>query len=243
MLKYLFSSLFVLVSLSCSKGNSNRIAKIPEASGIDYCADSDTLIVANDEGSYYEIDREGTILHKKRVGKYDLEGVVCREKRLIFAIEDRGLLIIGRKTGKKRQITFDTTYHEKELSLFDKKSGVEGIAKSGDTLYLAKQAKKRKASRIAILRFDRHHRKIIDLIKPKIADIAGLTLYRDSLFMVSDKKNLLIQYDLKKRKIVKKIKLPEAAWEGIAFDGKGFLYFADDDGYILKYSEKELGLP
>ncbi len=30
--------------------------------------------------------------------------------------------------------------------------------------------------------------------------------------------------------------------EGVAFDGQGFVYIADDDGYVLKYSEEELGL-
>ncbi len=240
MLKYLFLSLFVLVSPSCSKSRSHRIAKIPEASGIDYCADSDTLVVANDEGRYYEIDREGEILQKKRLGKYDLEGVACTEKQFIFAVEDKGLLIVNRKTGKKKKIAFDTSYHDKELPLFDKKSGIEGIAKSGEILYLAKQAKKKNDSFIAVVRFDRYHQKIIDLIKPKIADIAGLTIHNHFLYMVSDKKNLLIQYDLKKRKIMKKIKLPKAAQEGVAFDGRGFVYIADDDGYVWKYSVKAL---
>ena len=243
LLKYLFLSLFVLVSLSCSKGDSHRIAKIPEASGIDYCADSDTLAVANDEGRYYEIDREGEILRKKKLGKYDLEGVVCGKKKLIFAIEDEGLLIVNRKTGKKKKVTFDTIYHNKKLPLFDEKSGAEGITRSNDLLYIAKQAKKKNDSFIAVVHYDRYHQKIIDLIKPKIPDIAGLTIYKNSLFMVSDKKDLLIQYDLKREKVVEKTKLPKGAWEGIAFDGKGFVYIADDDGYVLKYSEKSLGLP
>ena len=241
-MKYIFLSLFVLVSLSCSKDTSHRIAKISEASGISYCKDSDTLIVANDEGRYYEIDREGNILNKKKLGKYDLEGVVCTDKKFIFAIEDEGLLFVNRKNGKKKKVTFDTTYHNKKLPLFDKKDGAEGIAKNGNTLYLAKQAKKKQDSFIAVVHYDRYHQKVIDLIKHKIPDTAGLTFHNGYLYMVSDKKNLLIQYDLEKKKIIYKVKLPKAAQEGIAFDGKGFVYIADDDGYVLKYSEKDLGL-
>jgi len=241
-MKYIFLSLFVLISLSCSKDSSHRIANIPEASGISYCKESDTLVVANDEGWYYEIDREGNILNKKRVGKYDLEGVVCTDEDFIFAIEDEGLLFVNRKNGKKKKVTLDTTYRNKKLPLFDKKSGAEGLAKNGDTIYLAKQAKKKQDSFIAVIHFDRYHQKVIDLIKHKIPDTAGLTIHNGYLYMVSDKKNLLIQYDLKKKKITYKVKLPKAAQEGIAFDGKGFVYIADDEGYVLKFSEKDLGL-
>jgi len=242
MMKYLFITLFALVSLSCGKDASHRIAKIPEASGISYCTDSDTLVVANDEGRYYEISRDGDILNKKKLGKYDLEGVVCTDKKFIFAIEDEGLLFVNRKTGKKKKVTFSTDYRAKKLPLFDKKDGVEGLAKNGDTLYLAKQAKKKNDSFIAVVHFDRYHQKVIDLIKHKIPDTAGLTMHNGLLYMVSDKKDLLIQYDMKKKKITYKVKLPKAAQEGIAFDGKGFVYIADDDGYVLKYSEKDLGL-
>jgi len=241
-MKYIFLSLFVLVSLSYSRDTSHRIAEIPEASGISYCTDSDTLVVANDEGRYYEISRDGNILNKKKLGKYDLEGVVCTDKEFIFAIEDEGLLFVNRKTGKKKKATFDTVYHAKKLSLFDKKDGVEGLAKNGDTLYLAKQAKKKNDSFIAVVHFDRYHQKVIDLIKHKIPDTAGLTIHNGYLYMVSDKKDLLVQYDLEKKEITYKIKLPKAAQEGIAFDGKGFVYIADDDGYVLKFSEKDLGL-
>ncbi|MEA3456082.1 MAG: SdiA-regulated domain-containing protein [Campylobacterota bacterium] len=241
-MKYIFLSLFVLVSLSFSKDTSHRIAEIPEASGISYCKNSDTLVVANDEGRYYEIDREGNILNKKRVGKHDLEGVVCTNKKFIFAIEDEGLLFVDRKNGKKKKVTFDTAYRNKKLPLFDKKNGAEGIAKDGNTFYLAKQAKKKQDSFIAVVHHDRYHSKIIDLVKHKIPDTAGLTFHNGYLYMVSDKKDLLIQYDLKKKKITYRVKLPKAAHEGIAFDGKGFVYIADDDGYVLKFSEKDLGL-
>jgi len=43
-------------------------------------------------------------------------------------------------------------------------------------------------------------------------------------------------------KIKKKITLPEFAQEGITFDNKANIYFADDDGAVMKYSLKELGL-
>ena len=60
--------------------------------------------------------------------------------------------------------------------------------------------------------------------------------------MVSDKGDLLIKYDLQKKTSVQKVTLSAGAWEGIAFDNKGYVYLADDDGRVLKYTKKALGL-
>jgi len=59
--------------------------------------------------------------------------------------------------------------------------------------------------------------------------------------MVSDKEDVLMVYHIKKKKIVQKVKLGEGAWEGIAFDDKGDVYLADDDGRVVKQTNKALG--
>ncbi len=238
---YLFVSIALLLS-SCSDAVGDQIAKIPEASGISYCSDSDTLIVANDEGAYYEISRKGKILNKKKLGKYDLEGVVCEDEQMIFALENKGLLIVDRKRGKKKKVLIDTTYQGKKLNLFNKKAGVEGIAKVGNTVYLAKQSKKKKHSFIAVVKLTPFPGKVIDVVEHHIADTSGLAYHKGYLYMVSDKKDLLVKYDLDKKKIVEKVKLGEGAWEGIAFDHKGYVYLADDDGRVMKYKKEVLGL-
>jgi len=238
---YLFVSIALLLS-SCSDAVGDQIVKIPEASGISYCSNSDTLIVANDEGAYYEINRKGKILNKKKLGKYDLEGVVCEDEQMIFALENKGLLIVDRKRGKKKKVLIDTTYQEKKLNLFNKKAGVEGIAKVGNTVYLAKQSKKKKRSFIAVVKLTPFPGKVIDVVEHHIADTSGLAYHKGYLYMVSDKKDLLIKYDLDKKKIVEKVKLGEGAWEGIAFDHKGYVYLADDDGRVMKYKKEVLGL-
>ncbi len=241
-MRYYIFIVIPLLFISCGNAKGNKIAKIPEASGISYCSRSDTLIVANDEGSYYEISRKGKVLQKKKLGKYDLEGVVCEEEQILFAIEDKGILIVNRKTGKKTKVIVDTSYEGKKLKLFDKKDGVEGIAKSGNYVYLAKQSKKKKRSFIAVVKLTPYPSRIVDVIEHHIADTAGLTYHDSYLYMVSDKEDLLIRYDLEKRKSVEKIKLGKGAWEGIAFDTKGNVYLADDDGRVMKYSKKALGL-
>ncbi len=238
---YLLLSLVLLVS-ACGKPTGKVIAKIPEASGIDYCTHDDTLIVANDEGTYYKIDRKGKILRKNKLGKYDLEGVVCEENEILFAVENKGLLSVDTKTGEKKSIVLDTFYNGKKLPLFHKKSGVEGIAKSGNIVYLAKQSDKKKKSFIAVVRLTPYPSKIIDVIEHHVADTAGLTYDDGHLYMVSDKEDLLIKYNLAKKKSVLKVKLEEGAWEGIAFDNKDNVYLADDEGRVLKYKKKRLGL-
>ena len=80
-MKYYLLTFIALSFISCAEPMGEKIVKIPEASGISYCSNSDTLIVANDEGSYYEINRKGKILQKVKLGKYDFEGedivVIC----------------------------------------------------------------------------------------------------------------------------------------------------------------------
>lgn len=241
-IKYYLWLPIVLLVCACAAPEGKVIAKISESSGISYCSNDDTLVVANDEGSYYKISRKGKILRKTKLGKYDLEGVVCEDEQMIFALENKGMLILDRQTGKKNKVTLNTMYNGKKLPLFNKKSGVEGIAKVGNTVYLAKQSKKKKKSFIAVVKLTPYPSSIVDIIEHHIADTAGLTYHDGYLYMVSDKEDLLIKYDLDKEKSVQKVKLEKGAWEGIAFDAKGFVYLADDDGRVLKYKKKALGL-
>ena len=232
--------MWILISISSAK-SSYQIASIPEASGISYCSDNDRLIVANDEGWYYVMKPNGKIVSKKRLGDYDLEGVVCEKDRMVFAVEDRGLLIVDRDTQKIKEIDMESLYRGKKLSIFDKKSGIEGIVKVGDLYYLAKQSKKKKDSFIVVVKLDRYHTKIVDVIKHKIVDTAGLEYHNGSLYMVSDKKDQMIRYDIKKEKIICKMKLEKFAQEGITFDQSGSVYMADDDGAVFRYPIKDFG--
>jgi len=241
-MRYLLLSIFLFSSFSYAKSVGKVIAKIPEASGIAYCIDSDTLIIANDEGYYYEIDREGKILKRTKLGNYDLEGVICDKKEMIFAIENKGILIVEKKRPHKKKIDLDTTYQGKKLPLFNKKAGIEGIAKIDDRLYLSKQSNKKKNSFIAVVQLTSSSAKIIDMIEHSVADTSGLTYHEGYLYLLSDTKDLLVKYDLEKRKKIQKVKLRKGAWEGIAFDDEGFVYLADDDGQVLRYKKKSLGL-
>jgi len=233
---------FIVWVTACGAPTGKVIAKIPEASGISYCNHDDTLIVANDEGTYYRLNKKGKTLAKKALGDYDLEGVACEEDEILFAVENKGLLIVDSKTGQKKQVSLNSLYHGDTLPLFDKKSGIEGIAKVGNTVYLAKQSKKKKRSFVAVVSLASSPPRVIDVIKHQLADTAGLAYHQGYLFMVSDKEDLLVKYDIQKKKRVQNVKLGKGAWEGIAFDTKGNVYLADDNGRVVKYKKKKLGL-
>ncbi len=234
----LFTSLlFTFISCAKTPTDTHSISYIPEASGIAYCQDTQTLIVANDEGSFYEITPQGKIISKHKLGKYDLEGVVCHEEQLIFAIERGALLLVDRKT----LFTKKFKLKGKKFKL-SRKAGIEGLAYHDNRYYLSIQAKEKKDAKILIVTLGKNYAKVKSIIKHGIIDTAGLHYHKSKLYLVSDKKNKLYIYDLKRHSITKKIKLSKFAQEGITFDNEKNIYFADDDGSVKKYTRKELGL-
>jgi uncharacterized protein YjiK len=205
--------------------NAKIIAEIPEASGICFCESSKTLFVANDEGYIYEINKKGDILRKKFLGKHDLEGVTC-DKNFLYFIDERNILL---------KISYNFELLEK-IEIKDikksKKSGLEGITKYKNYFYVSQQKSK------YIFLIDKNG-KLIEKTYIGIKDISGIDIHNDILYIISDKNNILIKYNVKTKKIVKKVKLPKFAQEGIAIT-KNNLFFADDNGRILKLKMEKI---
>ncbi len=230
---------FLALSAYAKIDSKAKIANIPEASGISYCSNSNTLIVANDEGSLYELTTNGKILLQKKLGDYDLEGVVCEEKQFTFAVEGGSLLIVNRKTLDKKEFKV----RGKEVKI-GKKHGIEGIVKIGNLYYYLSIQSKKKREKANLLRvkLGSTYAKITEVINHRVIDSAGLEYRNNLLYIVSDKKDKLYIYDLKRKKLLKKIKLPKFAQEGITFDNSENVYFADDNGAVFKYRVEEFGL-
>lgn len=235
-IKSIFFVPLAVTILACSKSTPHTIASIPEASGISYCHNTQTLVVANDEGAYYELTPNGKVLTTMKLGDYDLEGVVCHDEHYLFAVEGGALLDVDRKTQKMHSYKIKG----KKFS-FSKKSGIEGIAFYRGHYYLSIQSKK-KPSKMLVVFLGANYAKIVDIIEHDNVDIAGLQFHNKKLYMVSDKKDKLYVYSLQHHKRLKKIKLSKFAQEGITFDEKHNVYFADDDGSVKKYTAQELGL-
>jgi len=237
--KYFLLTPIFFSLLACAQvpSDAHTIVNIPEASGIDYCDNTQTLMIANDEGSFYEITPDGSVVAKHTLGKYDLEGVVCHEREVVFAVEKGALLFVNRDTLETRTLPLKG----KKFKL-SKKSGIEGLAYHDGLYYMSVQAKEKKDAKILVVKAGKKYAKVKDVIEHGIVDAAGL-YYRDAkLYIVSDKKDKLYIYSLKKNKITKKFKLDKFAQEGITFDEDNNVYFADDDGTVKKYTRKEIGL-
>lgn len=239
MMKFIFSFIFILCFTGCidSKDTkSHTIIKIPEASGISYCVNTDTFIVANDEGKFYEIDKNGKIINTDLLGKYDLEGVACEEDKFVFAVEDGQILIVDRKTLSQNLIPIEGLKH------LGKNSGIEGIAKIENQFIISTQSKHKDDASLIKINLKNDKATIESKISSNIIDSSGLDYNDGKLYIVSDKKDKLYIYDLENEKITGKIDLPPFAIEGVAIDNEDNIWFADDSGAILRYSLKELSI-
>ncbi|MDD3774979.1 MAG: SdiA-regulated domain-containing protein [Sulfurovaceae bacterium] len=226
-----------LTMIGCqqSLGKDHIIASIPEASGISYCNNSDTLVVANDEGYFYEIGTNGTVMYKHNIGKYDLEGVVCEDNNFVFALESGGLVRVDREEHSQQYI------HIEGLGKFGKKRGIEGITKMGDKYILSLQTLSKKDAKLFVVELNDNKARVVDEIYHKIEDSSGLEMKNGILYIVSDTKNSLYLYSMAEKRILSTLKLPKFNQEGIALDNNDNIYFADDKGYVRKYKIDELG--
>lgn len=226
----------LLVMLVANYLNAKVIAKIPEASGICFLQELRELIVVNDEGWIYRLKTDGTIIEKKHLGNYDLEGVTTYKNRLLLAVEDKNAIFVVNK--KSFKIVKKVKIKKHKSLKKSKKHGLEAITVLDGKIYLSHQS-----SGIFTIDGIKHDKaRVREIHKHGYKDIAGLTSKDGVLYMTSDKKNLLIKYDIKKARTLLKVKLPKSAQEGICFDDKNNIYIADDNGRILKYKTKELGL-
>lgn len=223
---------------------SKEIARVPEASGITYVGKSKSLIVANDEGFIYELSLKGKIKRKVYLGRYDLEGVVYDESRsrLLFCAEKKNLILVVDVNTLElvKEIKVSKKYKKKKILGKYKNEGLEAITIANGRIYLSNQSTSFSNSFVFEVEIKGDKAEIVKTIHHGYIDIAGLDYYDGHLYMVSDRKNLLIKYSLYDEVVVYSKRLKRFAQEGITFDDNGYTYIADDKGKIERFKTKKL---
>lgn len=227
-----------------------RIASIPEASGICYSSIRNSLFVVSDKGIVVEIDTNGNFIRDKSFNsrdKHDFEGVACNSNGdLNIAVEGADNILVLNQNNLN--IKNDLNINRGDILLNDKEFGLEGIAILNDKVYLSNQSFNAYPGTdpsvvFTIDSLNNPKPDIIEIIDHGYTDISGLAFYKNSLFMVSDRDNLLIKYDIINNTTLFTKQLAKFSVEGIAFDNKENIYFADDDnGKIYKYKTSEYGI-
>ncbi len=247
---FILTWIFLFTACATNTKKDHTIAKIPEASGICYDKNSKTLYTISDRGTVYQLSLSGKKLRKNHIGNFDIEGIACDSKNdrlLVISEGNDNILIINKKNLTiKKKIDIKRSFKGVKILLKDKEYGIEGITIDDDGyIFISNQShhKYPHPDPSVIIKIKDLHKsktKILSVIDPRRKDIAGLDYHKGYLYMVSDTNDKLYRYDFKEKRIDAKAKLPKFAQEGVAFDEDGNIYFADDNGRILKYSADEI---
>ncbi len=238
-MKKIIFLIFVLFLYSCNNVTNKykKIAKISEASWICYMQNTNSFFVANDEWKVYEIDKLWKKLQEKNIWNYDFEGIVCDEKnnKIYLLLEDSWNLIKINSSNLEIVWDFLLDLDKKDRKkYFNKKSGAEWLAYTGEYFYISTQNKKNNLLKFKIKK-DNKNLKLEKVFDLDYEDLSWMTFYENNLYILSDKNDSIFKYDLENEKIIETKKLSWASWEWIVFDEKWKIFLADDDGAIFIY--------
>lgn len=242
-----------------------NIAKTPiaEPSGVTYHATRKTLFVADDGGIIHEIRPDGTAVQKKSMQMRDLEGITTNPTTgLLYAAveDDEAILEIDPQSLTiQREFKVNRNFEGKEL-LIKGGMGIEGITfvpdnshPEGGTFWIGNQSFSRKPNGepsvvcevIAPLVTSDEKKaeaQIIRFIEMNFLDISGLAFdaQADSLVLISDTTNLLVELKRDEGSIIHRYLLPGDDQEGVTLDGLGYMYIAQESGEVIKLADKRL---
>lgn len=236
--------------------------RIAEPSGITYHPTRRSLFIADDSGSVYELNLQGTLIQAKGVNELDIEGITMDPGTglLYVAVEDdEAILELEPETlTVKRDFRIGRSFKGKQL-LKKGGMGIEAIAfvpdashPEGGTFWVGNQSFSLKEKDepsvvcevVLPLRSETAKKSvgtIINAYKMNFIDISGLTYdaQDDVLVLISDTTNLLVEIK-REGTILSKYLLPGNEQEGITLDGLGYMYIAQESGEIIKLGDQRL---
>ena len=237
-------------------------ARMAEPSGITYHPTRKSLFIADDTGIVYEINLNGTRIQAKGVNELDIEGITVDPTTglLYVAVEDDEAIIEIEPETLTIQREFRIAREFKGEQLLRKGGmGIEAIAfvpdashTEGGTFWIGNQSFSLKEKdepsvvcevvvplRTATQR--KSEGSIINAYKMDFIDISGLVydMQDDLLILISDTTNLLVEMN-RQGTILSRYLLPGNEQEGVALDGLGYMYVAQESGEIIKLGDRRL---
>lgn len=235
---------------------------IAEPSGITYHPARKSLFIADDSGIIYEMKPDGTRIQARGINELDLEGITVDPTTglLYIAIEGAEAIIEIDPETLTVQREFTIVRDFKGEQLFKKGGmGIEAITfvpdashPEGGTFWVGNQSFSLKEKDepsvvcevVVPLRSARVRKAegtIINAHKMDFIDISGLAYDRqdDILILISDTTNLFVEMN-REGTILSRYLLPGNEQEGVALDGLGYMYVAQESGEIIKLGDRRL---
>jgi uncharacterized protein YjiK len=222
---------------------------VKEPSGIAFHAGRGTLFIVGDRGDVAEMTRDGKVLRSANLDGRGFEGVTVGPNGRVFAIEEK------KKTPKiyeldpdtleiKAEYEVDTKIHGKKVIGNEQNKGTEGLCyvPEQNAFYVINQQPPRLVKLNVPL--DKKDGKakavdVIDLSKAVERQASDVTYDRASgHFLITESssgKGAGTVYELTQTgERVRKMSLPGERAEGLALDGTGRAFIADDAGGVLR---------
>lgn len=237
-------------------------APILEPSGVTYHPIRKTLFIVDDEGHIHEIRTDGTAIQTKALRERDLEGITINPTtgQLYAAVEDDEIILeISPETlTVHREFKINRSFEGKAI-LKKGGMGIEAIAfvpddshPEGGTFWVGNQSFSRKPDGepsvicevvvpLQTSEATNAEGTIIRFFEMSFLDISGLTYdtLSDSLVLISDTTNLLVELK-RDGTLLHRYLLPGDDQEGIALDGLGYMYIAQESGQVIKLADRRL---
>ncbi len=211
--------------------NMYSLPSIREPSGLCYNPDANTLYIVGDHGDIAEISPEGEILTQRYYRNRDFEGVTMIGS-ILYALDENNFQIL-----QINPMTLDIiAVHPitKDFGTF------EGITTDSEgALVLVNQIRKPKKKSAGLLFLDSSSMDVIRFIETGIRDQAGICpgTATGHFYIISDTDDELYYYSIEEG-IIWRSFLPGENQEGIAIDGDGSFYIAQDSGGLLRLTLK-----
>lgn len=242
---YLFFTSMVLFASKIDLIDTIQIDFTFEPSGITYVSDTDSFYIVGDEGNLYEIDKNAQLIRSVRLGDFDLESITYnKNKKLLYCLEEKSISMLEIRVTdfKILNIIPLKILKAKKRIQFESLLYISSDKENGDEFFIGSSIKNKAKNKGVLTSFILKDKKVTfnKEFEIPVWDIAGLGLYNNTIYIVSDREDRIAMFDLTLETLIGKSKITGAHQEGIILDPSGIMYIVDEIKLIYKYSFSDL---